>query len=150
MRFYTHITFGILIGVIFLDLMAVPNKIWFLIFVVIGALLPDVDHPKSILGRYFKVFNWLFQHRGFFHSIFFLVLVGLFFYLFTNSWILTCAILIGMLSHLVIDTFTKEGIMFFNPVSSFRLRGFIKTGSPLENFLFVFFIFVAAIKYFLI
>ena len=150
MRFYTHVTFAILCDVFFFDYFSVTNKVLFLIVVIIGSLLPDIDHPKSILGRYFKVFNWMFQHRGFFHSVFFLVLVGLFFYLIFGSWIYTYALLLGFVSHLVIDMFTKQGIMFLNPVSKFRIKGFIKTGSGFENLLFIIFAFVSAIKYFLL
>ncbi len=42
-----------------------PNDIF---FIVIGSLLPDIDHPKSILGR-LNIFSGLMTHRGFFHTL---------------------------------------------------------------------------------
>lgn len=37
-------------------------------FIILGSLLPDIDHPKSMLGR-FNVFASLMTHRGFCHTL---------------------------------------------------------------------------------
>ncbi|MBP2629257.1 MAG: hypothetical protein H6Q68_3968 [Firmicutes bacterium] len=37
-------------------------------FIIIGSLLPDIDHPKSILGR-MNLFSGLMTHRGFCHTL---------------------------------------------------------------------------------
>ncbi len=37
-------------------------------FTLLGSLLPDIDHPKSMLGR-FNLFAGLMTHRGFSHTI---------------------------------------------------------------------------------
>lgn len=43
----------------------VEEHLW---FGVVGALLPDLDHPKSFLGKY-NPFTGLMKHRGFTHTI---------------------------------------------------------------------------------
>ena len=38
------------------------------LFIMIGSLLPDIDHPRSIFGR-INLFVSLMKHRGFFHTL---------------------------------------------------------------------------------
>jgi membrane-bound metal-dependent hydrolase YbcI (DUF457 family) len=40
-----------------------------LILVIFAGVLPDIDHPKSELGRFFKPVGWFLRHRGITHSI---------------------------------------------------------------------------------
>jgi membrane-bound metal-dependent hydrolase YbcI (DUF457 family) len=40
-----------------------------LILVIFAGVLPDIDHPKSELGRWFKPVGWFLPHRGVTHSI---------------------------------------------------------------------------------
>jgi len=37
-------------------------------FIMIGSLLPDIDHPRSMLGR-LNIFSGLMTHRGFCHTL---------------------------------------------------------------------------------
>jgi len=37
-------------------------------FIMIGSLLPDIDHPRSIFGR-LNIFSGLMTHRGFCHTL---------------------------------------------------------------------------------
>jgi membrane-bound metal-dependent hydrolase YbcI (DUF457 family) len=37
-------------------------------FIMIGSLLPDIDHPRSMFGR-LNIFTSLMTHRGFCHSL---------------------------------------------------------------------------------
>jgi len=39
-----------------------------ILFIIIGSLLPDIDHPKSIFGR-LNIFSGLMKHRGFCHTL---------------------------------------------------------------------------------
>lgn len=62
----THAITGALTGGTMMIFTQSPPEI--IIAATIGALLPDLDHKHSILGRYF--FLWLFfKHRGFTHSL---------------------------------------------------------------------------------
>lgn len=134
--FRTHLAFGFLIGLFAIQWLHPANQVLFFILVLIGALLPDIDHPKSKLGKYFKPIGWLFEHRGFFHSIFMLIILSLVIVYFFN-WFYASAIAIGFFSHLVSDAITVQGIMPFHPLSKVRIRGFVETNSTIETVLFL-------------
>jgi inner membrane protein len=113
----------------------------FIILVMFAGTLPDVDHPKTKLGKYFKHFH-IFEHRGFMHSFLVLPLIALILYYF-KLYHFALPIIIGYASHLVSDLVTKEGIMPLHPITRFRLHGFIKTGGLIELILFVLFVFLS-------
>ncbi len=135
MMFRTHLVFSLLVGLIvfgFFDL----NKYLFVLFVLIAGVIPDVDHPKSKIGRKFflKPISFLFGHRGFFHSLFFVVILCCVVWFFFDKWWIPFAI--GYVSHLFIDCFTKAGINIIYPFKQLRLSGFIRTGGWIEVLLF--------------
>lgn len=133
MKFYTHLAFGFLMGLIFLIILRPGNQILFMGLCLIGSACPDIDHPKSKLGQWFKPIGWLFEHRGFFHSIFPLMIL----FLLSKLNPLFIPFLIGYASHILIDMTTKQGILFIHPFINIRISGFIRTGSILETIIFL-------------
>ena len=131
----THLVVGFLFSILFQSFFG-GNNYLFLFFVLIGSLMPDVDEPSSKFGRKIKPLSWLFKltvgHRTFFHSLLFgfllCILCG-----FVFGEVYGIAILLGFLSHLLIDGFTISGVSFFYPLSCFKMRGFIRTGGLLEK-----------------
>jgi len=115
-------------------------------FAVLGALLPDIDHPSSYLGRYFKSLKWFTKHRAFFHSIIAAVLFTVAVHAMNVQigWPVTYsfAFLFGYLSHLGLDAWTKEGITPFYPVN-LRVKGKRKVGSLSEYVLLVLLVIVS-------
>ena len=108
---------------------------------VIGALLPDICHGGSKIGRMFpvssKIVNKLFGHRSFTHSLLSLLLIALIMDTFVSyrSW--TIGLLLGMASHLILDMGTKKGVKLFFPIKiSVRFPITIKTGSKVEQVIF--------------
>jgi len=107
---------------------------------VIGALLPDIDHPGSRISRRLPIVGLPFQllcgHRGFTHSL--VGLVGLLLTLATLRapvW-LAMAGLFGYASHIVADMMTVNGVQLLWPIR-WRLqflpqRIAIRTGSNFE------------------
>jgi inner membrane protein len=123
----------------------------------LGGIAPDIDQPTApfwrnlpIGGLFGKFFGrMLGGHRFLTHSLLGLALMG-----FLTHWLLTFlhpiipnvqidlvwwAFMIGMISHLVMDSFTKEGVPWLLPIPvkfGFpplrRLR--ITTGKTLEKF----------------
>lgn len=123
--------------------------------VLIGGITPDIDQPTAPLWNNLPVGHLLGKlfdkmaggHRFITHSILGLVIFG-----FLAHWLLQFlhpimtnvntgyvwwAFMIGMLSHLVMDTFTKEGVPWllpipvkfgFPPIKEFR----ITTGKGVE------------------
>lgn len=137
MMFTTHLAAGFLAGILTIPYLEPSNEILFLLFVLIGASLPDIDHPKSKVGKKVKIIAFLFEHRGFFHTLFALALFAVLTDILFQQRILTYGISIGYGSHLLTDLITKEGVMPFHPLSKQRLRGFFTTGGMLEYVLFL-------------
>ncbi len=124
---------------------------------LIGGITPDIDQPTAPLwrnlpvGRYFgKIFDLLSGgHRFLTHSLLGLAIIG-----FLAHWLLLFlhplmphvdiglvwwAFMIGMISHLVMDTFTKEGVPWLLPLPvKFGLPPLKKmrltTGKSVETF----------------
>jgi inner membrane protein len=137
MMFKTHVVFGFLVGLFLIQLVHPGNQILFITLVVIGSMLPDIDHPDSKVGKHVKIIGALFEHRGFFHSFF---AVGLFTYAvysLLHSNLFGFAAFAGYLSHILIDCISVQGIMPLHPISRLRISGFIKTNSFVEYAIFV-------------
>jgi membrane-bound metal-dependent hydrolase YbcI (DUF457 family) len=100
---------------------------------VVGALVPDLDQATNrlwdllpvgnLVGKLFR--NLLLQHRTISHSLLGVYLFNLFLHfliprLFNPAYvdfqIIIYSLLIGLVSHLVADSLTKEGIPLFFPL----------------------------------
>jgi inner membrane protein len=124
---------------------------------LIGGITPDIDQPTApfwrnlpIGGIFGKIIGRLLGgHRFITHSILGLLLFGWLCWLLLtflspvmtsiDIWIVWAAFMIGMVTHLVMDSFTKEGVPWLLPIPikfGFppirRLR--ITTGKWIENF----------------
>lgn len=100
----------------------------------IGGILPDIDQPTApfwrnlpvgnIVGRLFDKF--IGGHRFITHSLLGVALFGFLFWSLlnflqpimpnVNSMVVWWAFMIGILSHLVMDSFTKEGVPWLLPL----------------------------------
>ena len=129
----THMAFGLLAGLLFFSVF--KQKWYFFIpLAVLGSLLPDVDHENSKINRTIPVTRWVpmfFRHRGFFHSIFPIVLIY-FGFRYVGLDFVGIPIVIGYSSHLFSDALTKLGCNLLHPVSTMRVQGFIDTGGSIE------------------
>ena len=151
MLFRTHLAVAFLISLVLLYFNI--NLVFVIIFIT-ASLLPDIDHPSSKIGRRFKFLNYLFSHRGFFHSLFALLIFTILLY-FIN-YLLAIAFFSGYFLHLLLDSFTRQGIFLFYPFSTKKSKGRIKVGSFLETIVFfivlfliiVLLIFYVKIRYF--
>lgn len=95
--------------------------------VLLGSLLPDLDHPGSILGRLFRIISLplskLCGHRGFTHSLLaFCGLAILWETQITPRWDISAdifhALLLGYLSHLIADILTPSGVPLLWPLKA--------------------------------
>ncbi len=99
----------------------------FLLFSVLSSVFPDIDGISFFLGIPYSSF---FGHRGFFHSIFFslilsIFLVHVFFHIkaFTGKWFFYEGLGFGLsLLHSFLDAMTAggKGVAFFSPFSNKR------------------------------
>jgi inner membrane protein len=108
---------------------------------VVGALLPDICHGGSKIGRTFritsKIVNTLFGHRSFTHSLLFLLLIAILMNTYVPNESITAGILVGMASHYVLDMATKNGIKLLFPLKiTVRFPITTKTGGKVEDVVF--------------
>lgn len=105
---------------------------------VVGALLPDICHGGSLIGRKLpllsKVVNTLFGHRSFTHSILFLVIIAYLLNTFVPYEAVRIGFLVGMASHFILDMATKNGVKLLFPINlTIRFPLTVKTGGPAES-----------------
>lgn len=104
---------------------------------VAGALLPDIDHPQSWVGRRTRPVSTLVAgvlgHRGITHSA--IAVVGL-------TWLLlhlgyryavVAPLIVGYLSHLAADMLTPRGLRLAWPYRRTWGVAVCRTGSPAEG-----------------
>ncbi|AMC09073.1 MULTISPECIES: metal-dependent hydrolase [Turicibacter] len=153
----THQRGGLLCGLITHQLFIAPiyaeantfSKLFIItlycVATTVGSLLPDIDMKSSQMGKLLpfisKFISAHFKHRTLTHSLlsiaFFFILmsfapllnIGQDFYI-----ILTCGLMVGHISHIVLDLFTHQGVCLFYPCKiKIKLANF-KTGAKGERF----------------
>lgn len=93
-----------------------------------GSLIPDIDEPHSLVGRHVPGFSHalkvIFEHRGAIHTPFTMILTTALIYFILKPWCpveyisaITIGWVVGYLSHLILDTITPQGIMWYFPFS---------------------------------
>lgn len=93
---------------------------------LLGSLLPDIDHPQSVLGRRLQIISVplhrQFGHRSLTHSIFFLLgafLIPYYFGLDALAWGLS----VGIFSHILLDLLcVGSGVAFLYPLYKHRIH----------------------------
>ena len=101
-----------------------------------GALLPDIDHPRSWVGRRVRVISHplaaLIGHRGFTHSILAVIACGLLLRWRAFGHAVVDPLVVGYLSHLTPDLLTPSGLRLAWPLRRRFAIPLCKTGSPGE------------------
>ncbi|MFD2617620.1 metal-dependent hydrolase [Terrilactibacillus laevilacticus] len=134
----THIVGGLAAALISVQLEPSLDPFFVLPSALIGSLVPDICHSGSQLGRKIPVLarsiRILFGHRTITHSLLFLFITGYLGYHFIPYWNLTTGLMIGMISHLILDAATKQGIMLLFPLKmKIKLPITTHTGSQAEK-----------------
>jgi inner membrane protein len=108
----------------------------YLSLVVLGSLLPDIDHPKSWVGRRTRPISTAiastFSHRGITHSA--IAVVGLTALLLHAGYRRAgvSALVIGYLSHLAADMLTPRGLRLAWPLRGTWGLPLCRTDSAME------------------
>lgn len=153
----THFACGALVGALTGRLLG--NPISGVAVGAVAALLPDVDHPGSEVGRRLRPVAVMLEaaagHRTVTHTVWFCLFTGLIFWLLSlflapfisaaavplhlkippipPSWEVGIFALLGSLSHLALDACTRSGISPLEPVNSYHVSGPLTTGDPLTE-----------------
>ena len=143
----THIAAGLLTTTGIFSLFSVPlhSNLPAIGATIIGSLLPDIDFPRSSLGRLVPFLSVPIErrwgHRTITHCLLAVAVlaVALSPLLFFHGTMF-CALLIGYMSHLMADCATKSGCPLFLPRPEIAVlpgndRFRIHTGSPAEMIL---------------
>lgn len=136
----THMVFGLVFlavgsrtGLIEMDLVTSG-------FAILGSLLPDIDHPKSAIGRRVRplsdMLGLILGHRGFTHSLLaFITWTGTLLYAGMNEQTWLIAMSLGYLSHLFGDWLTPTGVPLFWPRRDMYRSPFLITTGGAGEFL---------------
>ncbi|MDQ0337382.1 inner membrane protein [Caldalkalibacillus uzonensis] len=147
----THESFGLMWGLLTIMFMQSSGTLpftdplsygFFLILVLIGSIFPDIDKFRSRLGRklwFLSAFiSVLFSHRGFTHSLLFIVIMGV-----SSLWVTQALDVhpvyalgwtLGVACHVAGDFMTKGGVALLYPYKKrFAFPLSIRTGSLTER-----------------
>ena len=127
----THIIFSLFLSTFFIEPLA-----W--VILIISGLIPDIDSSTSILGRKMKIVGRVFEHRAFFHSVFFFIPAAII--MFSFKPLIGYAFIVGYSGHILLDMLTKQGIRLY-PFKK-KIKGFVKVGSFSEKLFMFFFLFM--------
>ncbi|MBK1733740.1 hypothetical protein CKO15_00265 [Halorhodospira abdelmalekii] len=145
MTFVTHVLFGVTCYIPISALLGYPPTLSGAALAAFGALLPDIDEPRSWIGRRFlflsQPLRTFFGHRGITHSLAFCILIGALLGLLSHSYALpeglALAILIGYASHLIADAVTPGGIPLMWPFKGrYSTPCTVRTGGAGEMVIF--------------
>ncbi|MFC0472571.1 metal-dependent hydrolase [Halalkalibacter kiskunsagensis] len=134
----THIVGGLAAATFTANILSVPNQEPMIFYgaALFGAIIPDICHPRSMIGRTVPLLSNLlskmFGHRSITHSLLFIFLIyfGLEQFEFRGSYDLQLGIVVGVISHILLDLLTPQGTKLFYPIkSNIRIPFYVKTGS---------------------
>jgi len=119
----THISFGVLLTEFILTSLGIEPNTSTLALSGIGALLPDIDTPKSALGRIFPfsaMIEHKYGHRQITHSWIFIVIALILFspFILFLGFLKYAGIIVGVISHIMIDMANPSGVPLFYPSPS--------------------------------
>jgi len=140
MLWRTHFLAGAAAGLIMAGSADIKTAAISTVVAGVSALLPDLDDPHSKMGRLVPIVSWAVKkvvgHRGPLHS---LVGVGVayviasIFLQFGHNQYLIPMIIVGYLSHLIVDSLNPQGCPWLWPLDVHFKIPLVSTGSILEK-----------------
>ena len=120
-----HVAGGIVFTGLFASLFTINifANPFYIIITILSCLIPDIDHTKSLIGKlFYPIAKWLsinYGHRTITHSLIFITgitIISVFIEkIFGNNLEISLIIFFGILSHLILDMITLQGIPLFYP-----------------------------------
>ena len=107
---------------------------------LVGSLLPDIDHPKSLISQKVALLHYPFRklgHRKATHSLLAVIIsMGLMYLLFGTNYI-GWGLGIGYSSHLLLDMLNPRGVPLLYPFIKYKYKlGNIHTGEKGEEIVY--------------
>lgn len=130
MTYMTHIAGGIVVGGIAYAILPTGGPLTFMAGAALGSLIPDLDHPGTILNKRARSTSVLagFGHRTLTHSLLFtFIVLGV--CLLMGMWQGLCMGLFwGCISHLILDSLNPSGVPWLWPYGRKFSLAKIRTG----------------------
>ncbi|MFI4853217.1 MAG: metal-dependent hydrolase [Candidatus Makana argininalis] len=159
MQYNGHIIFSLSMGILAKKIYItniLGNGDWWHIFpgILLTCLLPDIDHPKSFIGKRIKwlslPLNKILGHRGFTHSLF--IVISFIFFFKINFFLKKVipvdafqAMMLGYISHIISDIITPLGVPIFWPFKKRIIIPILGKNKYKEKILCIFIFFIALI-----
>lgn len=103
MKGTTHLAAGVTAALLLADKGVIPAAA-----IIAGSVLPDIDSPKSLVGRHFPVVPKLLPHRTVTHSLIFCV----------AAYFINPYLALGILIHILLDLLNPKGVKFLWPLKA--------------------------------
>lgn len=100
MKGTTHLAAGVTAALLLASKGVVPAAA-----IIAGSVLPDIDSPKSLVGRHWPIIPKLLPHRTITHSFLF----------YAGAYLLSPYLALGILIHIFLDMLNPKGVKFFWP-----------------------------------
>jgi len=132
MRSYTHIAGALVLFLVFVYILDLNQIFVGLMFATLGSVFPDI------------LDNLISEHRGYGHSIIWILLaMPILFFNFTIG----SGILIGLISHILLDSITTHGVPILYPIKKtnftvLKLNRRVKTGTNQDKAMFLALVFI--------
>jgi inner membrane protein len=156
----THAAFALLCYYVIAYFAGLPfDTLMVLTLLIIGSLLPDIDHPRGFLARQSYLFrrtskgiSKFVTHRGIVHSLLAALIATAIVWVIAMFYrweaLAVACFFLGFISHLAADSLNPTGIKWLQPFSKAKVKDGIRTGSATEKFLFlIILIAISAIVY---
>jgi inner membrane protein len=126
LKYYEHISLGLFLAFIldyyYLNLLLL-DKIYYYPLISIGCILPDIDTPKSKLGRIIPISHIIYKlvgHRTLTHSFIIILVVSAVASFIYGFNIVIFSVALGCILHVIGDLLTPQGVAIFYPLSKHR------------------------------
>lgn len=139
MMFINHQAFGLGTGILihnyFAEYIPVTERYIAIPLIMLGILLPDIDTPKSVVGRIVPIISYpieiIFGHRSITHGLLFCI--GMSYYGLSADSVICFWLGFGALMHILGDFFTPSGVPLLWPITvRFRFLVTFTTGGVAE------------------
>ena len=153
MMFRTHILFALFFYIIIIKIFSLEFSWIFTFILCFGAILPDMDSPKSYVNRKYlfgfgKGIAAFSKHRGFWHSIFGLLIFAIIsfvvIYFIKQPIVFGFALPFGYFLHLAADSLNVSGIKWLWKSKKLHIKGKISTGTIFEQLFFIILLFLTS------
>ncbi|PHK50161.1 metal-dependent hydrolase [Staphylococcus edaphicus] len=135
----THASCGLLVGALTIEYFHTDlfTSVTVITLAIISSLIPDICHTQSKIGSRFKLISFfirmIFGHRTFTHSLLFIVIIVCLLYIIQAPIYYLTTIILGLLSHVILDMLTPRGVKLFYPIPlSVRFPLVFKTGGLVD------------------